>query len=234
MCLVGKMRCTMPQLCLVEDETDLLEILSLYLRNNGWDVIPLSTMLAANEYITTPVDLWVLDIMLPDGSGIELLKNIKAQYPEMPVIFISARGDSIDRVLGFEVGCDDYIAKPFLPIELVYRANKFLNTETTTGNTAQQKDSLDSFDTYHIDRKKRIVYDADTPVSLTSKEYEIVLYFLDNSSTALSRESILLKVWGNDFYGSDRVIDNYIKKLRKKLPNFSLETIYGFGYRFNI
>jgi len=224
----------MPKLCIVEDETDLLEILSLYLRNGGWDVIPLSTMLAANEYITTPVDLWVLDIMLPDGSGIELLKNIKAQYPEMPVIFISARGDSIDRVLGFEVGCDDYIAKPFLPIELVYRANKFLNTETITENIEQQKDSLDSFDTYQVDRKKRIVYDADTPISLTFKEYEIVLYFLDNSSTALSRESILLKVWGDDFYGSDRVVDNYIKKLRKKMPNFSLETIYGFGYRFNI
>ena len=219
----------MSKVCLVEDEQDLLDILSVYLKNNGWEVIPCHNLKCAKENIDSNIDLWVLDILLPDGSGIEILKEIKKKFPDKPVILMSARGDSIDRVLGFEVGCDDYISKPFLPTELIYRANKYL-----TISTQLSPSKIEYFSNYSIDRQKRLIFTSEEQVILTTKEYNVILYFLDNSSIAVSREILLNKIWGYDYYGNDRVVDNYIKKIRKKLPDFNIETIYGFGYRCNL
>lgn len=220
----------MLKICLVEDEEDLNKILSLYLERNNYECISCSTREEAMRHLYSDIDMWVVDIMLPDGSGIELLKNIKAVNKETPVIIISARGDSIDRLLGFEVGCDDYIPKPFLPEELIYRISKVFNAINKKPNIPK---NIISVGPYKIDKAKRNVYIEDKIIDLTSREFDIILYFLSNKSKAISRGELLQRYWEEDYYGSDRVVDNYIKNIRKKLPDLSIETIYGFGYRYN-
>lgn len=216
---------------LVEDEEDLNQILSVYLGRNNYSYISCKSLKEANEYIDCNIDLWVIDIMLPDGSGIELLKSIKSKNRDIPVILISARGDSIDRLLGFEVGCDDYIPKPFLPEELIFRIQKLLDNNKEKFTTS--KDIL-SIKNYKVNKVKRTIYDNDLPIDVTSREYDIILYFINNSSQAVTRDELLEKFWEKEYYGSDRVVDNYIKNIRKKLPRLTIETIYGYGYRCNI
>ena len=219
----------MKTICLIEDEADLNNILTLYLENNNWKVISCKNSSEAHTQLSKPIDLWILDIMLPDGNGFDILSEIKKADPTKPVILISARGDQIDRVLGFEFGCDDYIAKPFLPKELVYRVAKLF--EKTTNKTSN---TLLVCGPYIINKSHRLVMEEDVLIPLTSREYDLLLYFVKNKRLALSRDQMLQDVWEDDFYGSNRVVDNYIKNIRKKLPKIDIETIYGYGYRCNI
>lgn len=219
----------MRTICLIEDEADLNNILTLYLENNNWKVISCKNSSEALAQLSNSIDLWIVDIMLPDGNGFDILGEIKKADPRKPVILISARGDQIDRVLGFEFGCDDYIAKPFLPKELVYRVSKLFE-KTTNKNTKV----LVTCGPYTINKSHRLVMEEDVLIPLTSREYDLLLYFVKNKRLALSRDQVLQEVWEDDFYGSNRVVDNYIKNLRKKLPKIDIETIYGYGYRCNI
>ena len=222
----------MANICLIEDEKDLNQILKIYIEKEGHTVKPYYNMKSIFEKIgkNKEFDLYIIDIMLPDGSGIEILKKIK-NVENVPVILISARGDSIDRVLGFELGCDDYVAKPFLPMELVYRVSKLIKSKVD--NTIKDINIL-QFDGYTLDKSKRIVFLNQSKVDLTSREYDIVLYFLENKQIAISRDQLIENVWGGEYFGYDRIVDNYIKNIRKKLPLFNLETIYGYGYRCNL
>ncbi|MED4533908.1 response regulator transcription factor [Metabacillus fastidiosus] len=211
---------------LVEDEANLNELLTMYLKNENWSVSSFHTGEAARKVINTPPHLWILDIMLPDIDGYKLIREIKAATPEVPVIFISARDADIDRILGLELGSDDYIAKPFLPRELVIRAQKLL--ARTYENAANQRRSLAP---YVIDEKLRIAYLDGQDLNLTSKEFDLLCFFIHNEGQAFSREQVLLEVWGNDYFGSDRVVDDLVRRLRKKMPELKIETIYGYGYR---
>lgn len=222
----------MAKICLIEDEKDLNQILKLYLEQAGHKV---ASCLTKAEFLRlqntdSGFELYVLDIMLPDGNGIELLKMLKKENSAIPVILISARGESIDRVLGFEVGCDDYIAKPFLPAELVHRVNKALRLSSAL---SPQADIL-HFGPYIMDKNRRMVFHEENRVNLTSREYDLVLYLISNPSVALSRDTLIEKIWGEDCGSYDRVVDNYVKNIRKKLPEFPLETVYGYGYRCNL
>ncbi|MED4402939.1 response regulator transcription factor [Metabacillus fastidiosus] len=211
---------------LVEDEANLNELLTTYLKNESWSVSSFQTGEAARKVINKPPHLWILDIMLPDIDGYKLIREIKATTPEVPVIFISARDADIDRILGLELGSDDYIAKPFLPRELVIRAQKLL--ARTYENAANQRRSLAP---YVIDEKLRIAYLDGQDLNLTSKEFDLLCFFIHNEGQAFSREQVLLEVWGTDYFGSDRVVDDLVRRLRKKMPELKIETIYGYGYR---
>lgn len=214
---------------LVEDEENLNEILSHYIGEEGWRIQSFTRGVEAQKMIETPPDLWVLDIMLPDLDGIQLIKEIKDKTPEVPVIFISARNSDMDRIMGLELGSDDYLSKPFLPRELIIRMQKILNR--VYGHVSKMNNAIEEVDTYHVDRLKRIVCVGTTPVSLTSKEFDMLLLFINEKGKALSRDYILNAIWGHEAYYSDRVVDNLIKRLRKKLPKLKIETIYGYGYR---
>lgn len=214
---------------LVEDEEDLLQILAVYLEKNGWKVLTCSTVEEAQQQLHTQVDCWVVDIMLPDGSGFELLKEIKSFDNSIPVILISARGESIDRVIGFEIGCDDYITKPFLPAELVLRVKKILQNKSVSTKT-----DLLIIGPYKMDENRRIILSGDQEVDVTSREFDIIHFFIKHNQSAIPRELLLQQIWGEDYFGSERVVDNYIKRIRQKMPEFHIETIYGFGYRCNI
>ncbi|NLY67691.1 MAG: response regulator transcription factor [Tissierellia bacterium] len=210
---------------LVEDDKNLNLILSTYLKKEGWKVKSIFTGEEALNLINNPPDLWILDIMLPDIDGYQIIKEIKSSTPHIPVIFISARDADIDRILGLELGSDDYLAKPFLPRELVIRTKKLL--ERVYGSSSD----IMVISPYTIDIKGRRVKIADRFINLTSKEFDLLEYFVENQNQALSREQILKSVWGEDYFGTDRVVDDLVRRLRKKMPKLNIETIYGFGYR---
>ncbi|AEE90953.1 two-component response regulator [Tepidanaerobacter acetatoxydans Re1] len=210
---------------LVEDDKNLNLVLTSYLQKEGWQVVSFLTGNEAKQAIENPPDLWILDIMLPDIDGYHLLQEIKAVSPQVPIIFISARDADIDRVVGLELGSDDYLAKPFLPRELVIRSRNLLeriyspNTQTRT------------ISPYIINEASRMVKLNEEVIDLTSKEFDLLLYFVKNQGLAISREQILTNIWGTDYFGSDRVVDDLVRRLRKKMPQLCLETIYGYGYR---
>lgn len=212
---------------LVEDDENLNLVLSSYLKTEGWNVKSFLKGEDAKNTITTPPDLWILDIMLPDIDGYQLIKEIKSTTPDIPVIFISARDADIDRVVGLELGSDDYLAKPFLPRELVIRVKNLLDRLKPNLRTSH------NLPPYTINEDSRIVSIENDIIDLTSKEYDMLLYFAKNPNIALSREQILDNIWGNDYFGSDRVVDDLIRRLRKKAPELDIETIYGYGYRVN-
>ena len=218
----------MANICLIDDEKALNQVLKTYLERDGHSVAPYYCIQdiyrQANWY--SLYDLYIIDIMLPDGSGTELMRKIKDKNRNIPVILISARGECIDRVLGFEMGCDDYLAKPFLPAELCYRVSNLLKNN----NISLKK--LINFNGYSLDEAKRtICTEQQLQIPVTSKEFDIILYFVMHPSVAISRDQLLTYIWGESYYGYYRVVDNHIKNIRRKLPKFHLETIYGFGYR---
>ncbi len=210
---------------LVEDDKNLNLVLTTYLEKEGWNITSFLTGKEAQNQIPNPPDLWILDIMLPDIDGYQLIREIKVKTPNIPVIFISARDADIDRVVGLELGSDDYLAKPFLPRELVIRARNLLD------RFKQEKSTLDRLPPYTINKDSRLVSLDGETIDLTSKEYDLLIYLSNNQGVALSREQILNSIWGDDYFGSDRVVDDLIRRLRKKMPELDLETVYGFGYR---
>ncbi|AKF32017.1 response regulator transcription factor [Bacillus velezensis] len=215
---------------LVEDEDNLNELLTKYLENEGWNITSFTKGEDARKQMQPSPHLWILDIMLPDTDGYTLIKEIKEKDPDVPVIFISARDADIDRVLGLELGSNDYIAKPFLPRELIIRVQKLL--ELVYKEQPAAKKTGITVSSYNVIEDAREVYDeSGSLVNLTSKEFDLLLLFLHHKGHPFSREDILLKIWGHDYFGTDRVVDDLVRRLRKKMPGLKVETIYGFGYR---
>ncbi|MVX65594.1 response regulator [Clostridium chromiireducens] len=215
---------------LVEDEENLNHILKSYLEKDGFNVTSFFNGETARAAIEVNPHLWILDIMLPDIDGYQLIKEIKENNKQTPVIFISARDADLDRVIGLELGSDDYIAKPFLPRELVIRTKKLI--ERVYGQEVERDVLIISqICGYTIDEKKRIVKSGEETISLTSKEFDILMLFVKNQLIAFSREQILHNIWGDEYFGSDRVVDDLIRRLRKRMPNLRIETVYGYGYR---
>ncbi|MTI61548.1 MAG: response regulator transcription factor [Firmicutes bacterium] len=213
---------------LLEDENNLNQLLSSYLENEGWKVKSFLRGLEAKKVISENPHLWILDIMLPDIDGYQLIADIKEKYPTTPVIFISARDADLDRITGLEKGSDDYLAKPFSPRELVIRTRKLL--ERFYGKTVN---FTINYSKYNIDIKKRSILDEQEcrEILLTSKEFDLLEYFINNLQQALSRQQILHNIWENDYFGTERVVDDLIRRLRKKLPGLKIETLYGYGYK---
>lgn len=212
---------------LVEDEENLNDILKSYLENEGFQVTSFLSGEEARKFISTPPHLWVLDIMLPDIDGFQLLKEIKDKDKDIPAIFISARDADIDRIIGLEMGSDDYISKPFMPRELVIRVQKLLKRVYGT----EKNKNVTTIDEYFIDMDKRIVKNNINEVIMTSSEFDLLVLLINKKGGAISREQILNNLWGDDYFGSDRVVDDLVRRLRKKLPKLKIETIYGHGYR---
>ena len=213
-------------ICIVEDEKDLNELVKRYLEKEGYDVRSYLTYNDALAHVEDDdVHLWILDIMLDDKSGFELIDEIKNKTRDIPVIFMSARDKEFDRIIGLEKGSDDYITKPFSPKELVLRVNNIIRRVYKDYQTNMIVDG------YEVDELQRVVYNNAKVVDLTTKEFDLLMLFAHNRGTAFSREQILLKVWETNYYGSDRVVDDTLRRLRRKLPSLSIHTIYGFGYR---
>ncbi len=213
---------------IVDDERDLLNLVKKYLEKEGYEVRTFSNGESALKAINEKVHLWLLDIMLGgDINGYDLIKQIKKENP-VPTIFVSARDQEFDRIIGLEMGSDDYITKPFSMREMLLRVNNVIKRVY-----GDMDNNLIHYASYIIDKAKRMIFLNSVPISLTSKEIDMVLLLIENINISFTRDQLLNKVWGNNYFGSDRVVDDLIKRIRKKMPEFNIETIYGYGYRLS-
>ena len=207
----------MYKICLVEDEESLNDLITAYLKKEGYEVVSCKTGKSALE-VTEKIDLWILDIMLGDDiSGYDIIKKLREKDTQVPVIFTSARDQELD----------NYITKPYSPKELILRVNKLIKR-------VYNKDfSKIEYEDYSIDMERRSVYDnkEQKEVVLTTLEFDLLLMFLKEKGRSFEREEILNKVWGDDYFGSDRVVDDLVRRVRGKMPRININTIYGFGYR---
>lgn len=211
---------------LVEDEKDLNSLISTYLEKAGYNVISFYNGEDALKNINLNAHLWILDIMLGDSvSGYDIIKAIRKSNEEIPVIFTSARDQDLDKIIGLELGSDDYITKPYSPKELVLRVNNMIKRVYTKDINKLV------YDKYTIDLDKRCVYLDNKELNLTTLEFDLLYMFITNKNKSFSREEILNEVWGNDYFGTDRVVDDLVRRLRKKMPDININTIYGYGYR---
>lgn len=220
----------MYKIAVVEDEKDLASIVSKYFINEGFECSYFLTGEEALKHIDDEFHIWILDIMLPGSiNGYDLLKKLREKNKFIPVMFSSARDQDIDKIMGLELGSDDYLAKPYSVRELVLRVKNLLSRVYGSGkidNTSNIK-----YSGYEIEIEKRFVKKDNENINLTSKEYDLLIFLLDNKGRAFSRDQILNSVWGTEYFGSDRVVDDLMRRLRQKMPDLSVETIYGFGYR---
>lgn len=216
-------------ICLVEDEKSLSDLIKTYLQKEGYNVIQFFNGNDALNYVGQVSDLWILDIMLQDDvTGYDIIKKIRETDSNIPVIFTSARDQDIDKIIGLEMGSDDYLAKPFSTKELVLRVNKLINR-------IYKEKEVDSivYNDYIVDLNKRVAKEMNAEIKLTTLEFDLLLMFLNNKNITFSREEILRKIWGEDYFGSDRAVDDLVRRLRKKMPKLNVSTIYGYGYRLS-
>ena len=216
-------------ICLVEDEVDLANLIKNYLEKAGYNVVSFTKGREAINYIRNDVNLWILDIMLGDDvNGYDIIKAIREKDEEVPVIFTSARDQDLDKILGLELGSDDYITKPYSSKELVLRVNKIIKRVYKDENT-----STLNYEDYAIDLTKRMVFENGKEIKLTTLEFDLLILFLKNKDKSFTRDEILDAIWGSDYFGSDRVVDDLVRRLRKKLPKLNLNSIYRYGYRLS-
>lgn len=217
--------------CLVEDEVDLASLIKTYLEKAGYNVVSFAKGSDAINYIGNVVHIWILDIMLGDDiNGYDIIKAIREKDEDVPVIFTSARDQDLDKILGLELGSDDYITKPYSSKELVLRVNKIIKRVYKDDNN---NNNILIYDTYTIDLTRRIVLQNDKEIKLTTLEFDLLVLFIKNKEKCFTREEILDEVWGKDYFGSDRVVDDLVRRVRKKLPKLNVNSIYGYGYRLS-
>ncbi|MFS0749041.1 response regulator transcription factor [Oceanobacillus sp. 1P07AA] len=215
---------------LVEDDTNIQNIVSAYLKKEGYQ----TTILDNAEdgwklWENNPPDMWILDIMLPGMDGYEFCKKIRNES-DVPIIIISAKDEEIDKILGLELGGDDYLTKPFSPRELIARVKRLFKRSTSGRQDDIEEDRVKVDQLLVYKNERRVFFEGDE-FETTSKEYDMLLLLAENPNRAFSREELLMKIWGNDYFGSDRAVDDLIKRIRKKMGNIPLETVWGFGYR---
>lgn len=218
-------------IAIVEDDPNIQHIVTAYLEKEGYMVTVFDRAEDAWElWEKNPPDMWILDIMLPGIDGYEFCKRIRNKS-DVPIIIISAKDEEIDRILGLELGSDDYLTKPFSPRELVARVKR-LFTRIQPGQERDeqllQKLRVNQMVVYKNERR---LYWYGEEVEVTTKEFDMLLLFATYPDRAFSREELLQHVWGDDYFGSDRAVDDLVKRIRKKLPSIPLETVWGFGYR---
>ncbi len=222
------------KILVADDDQIVHESLGIYLKAEGYEPVDVYDGNAAIQAVTSDVALCVLDIMMPGRSGIEVCKEIR-KNSQLPIIMLTAKGEEVDRILGLELGADDYIVKPFSPREVVARIKAVLRR-------TQEKQEGDgtalTFNGLSIDLKSYTVTLRGEPVICTPKEIEILHMLASNPGQVFTREQLLNRVWGYDFAGETRTVDTHIKRIRAKLESeglgWSIKTIYGVGYKFEV
>ena len=213
-------------IALVEDEKDLNDLIKTYLEKEGYNVTSYYNGDTAIKDSNKDYHLWILDIMLGDDiSGYDIIKKIREDNNDVPVIFTSARDKDLDKIIGLELGSDDYITKPYSPKELVLRVNNIIRRVYT-----KERQKI-TYKDYIIDLDKRMAFQGDEDLNLTTLEFDLLYMFVTNKEKSFSRDDILNNIWGENYFGTDRVVDDLIRRLRKKMPLLDINTIYGYGYR---
>lgn len=225
------------RLVIIEDEKDIVELVRYNLRKEGFEVQAFQRGKEGLDFLRrNPVDLVLLDILLPDADGFEICRRLRAdaRMAFLPVIFLTAKGEEIDRVLGLEIGADDYVVKPFSPRELVARIKAVLRRQERGG----EKREIVESGGLHLDSRTQEVSVAGKPVVLSALEFKLLHFLASHPRHVFSRDRLLDEVWGQDRFVTPRTVDVHIRRLREKIepqpdrPRF-LQTVRGAGYRFS-
>lgn len=224
------------KLLIVDDEIDILNLLEYNFRKSGFNVITAKDGPEAIELAREgKPDLVVLDIMLPNMEGTEVLRRLKSNEAtsKIPVIMLTAKGEEVDKIVGFELGAEDYITKPFSPRELILRVRAVLKRSKDTGIAAEKADVLRAGDLLVDLSRHRVIVDEDD-IKLSSTEFNLLVELLRSKGRVLSRDTLLDRAWGTDCFVIPRTVDTHVRRLRAKLKNAGdyIETIRGVGYRF--
>ena len=214
----------------VEDEASIASFVALYLKNAGYTVkaVANGTDALAQVEAEQPA-LIVLDLMLPDMDGIEVCRRIR-QRQDVPIVMLTARDEDIDKIIGLEVGADDYMTKPFNPRELVARVKSILRRSTPQRRDAETAEIRHG--ELHVDAGRREVHIGDEEIQLAPKEFDLLWELLDHRGVVLTRDQLLERVWGYTFAGDTRTVDVHVRQVRRKLGDASpIVTVWGVGYK---
>lgn len=214
------------RILIVDDEVKIRTVLKEYLIHAGYEICEACDGLEAIQAVNTmPIDLIIMDVMMPNLDGVSAIKEIKKEH-DIPIIVLSARTEEYDRLYGFDAGADDYVTKPFSLKEMVARVNVILK---------RKQKITTKIDGILIDFEGRNVYVDDVRIELTQKEFQLLTYLIKNKGVAISRNKLLLDVWGYEGCKDDRTIDTHIKMLRNRLGQYKnyIVTLRGYGYKFD-
>lgn len=226
----------MVRVLLVEDEASIRRFVAINLERNQFEVVEASSGADARlALVGDAIDFVILDLMLPDIDGFELCEEIRKSHPSMPIIILSARGEDLDRVMGLELGADDYMVKPFNPLELVARIRTVLRR--TMVNVVEVKDHKIISGPFQLDSLSKQIVKSGQLLKLTLREFQIMEYFIANKNISISRHDLLDAIWGEDYFGDIKTVDVHIRRLREKIEDdpsnpIYIETVWGHGYRY--
>ena len=221
------------RILVIDDDENISKVIRLYLEKEGMEVLLAADGKTGLELFSKDnPDLVLLDIMMPEMDGIEVIKNIRRDSA-VPVIMLTAKGDTFDKVLALELGADDYIVKPFEPKELIARIKAVIRRSE---NAPEQEDTI-RYENIEISLSKYTVVYCRKKLELPPKELELLYFLASHPNKVFTREQLLQKVWEFDFYGDSRTVDVHIKRLREKLgeqPSWQIKTVWGVGYKFEV
>lgn len=224
------------KILLVEDEESIRKFLRINLERSGFEVYEASSGEEGIEKAReNPIDVVILDIMLPGIDGFVVCQILREEFPQIGIIMLTAKSQDVDKIMGLEYGTDDYMIKPFNPLELVLRVKSLLRRMKSS--RAGRKDAAISSGPFKIDTYSQKLYKNGQEIELTPTEYSIMKFFIENPGKALTRDEILNFVWGYDFIGDSKIVDVNIRRLRAKIednpgsPQY-IETVWGTGYRW--
>ncbi|MFR1500214.1 MAG: response regulator [Monoglobus pectinilyticus] len=226
-----------PKILIVDDEENICELVCLYIEKEGFDaIIANDGQEAVAKFNKEKPDLILLDIMLPIKDGWQVCREIRAQS-KVPIIMLTAKGETFDKVLGLELGADDYVVKPFEPKELIARIRAVLRRSADSVDEKADEDEL-SFDGLKINQSTYEVYIDDKKVEMPPKEFELLYFLAKNTNKVFTRDQLLDEIWGYEFFGDSRTVDVHIKRIREKLEGenrtWALKTVWGVGYKFEV
>lgn len=224
------------KILVVDDDTNICELLRLYLEKEGYSVtIANSGMQAVKLFAEHQPDLMLLDIMLPELDGWQVCREIR-KTSSAPIIMLTAKGETFDKVLGLELGADDYVVKPFDAKEVMARVKAVLRRTTGESESTENEKKIVVYDNLEINIQNYEMKVKGVPVDTPPKELELIYHFASNPNRVYTRDQLLDEVWGFDYYGDSRTVDVHVKRLREKLEGVSdkwcLKTVWGVGYKF--
>ncbi|HHT97835.1 MAG TPA: response regulator transcription factor [Clostridiales bacterium] len=228
----------MQRILIADDNSDITDVLSTYSKMEGLEpLIAADGEEALRLFEEHNPDVVLLDVMMPKEDGYEVCRRIR-QKSNVPVILITARGEDFDKIMGLDIGADDYIVKPFSPREVMARVRAVLR-RINPNSTVTESESIVRINNLTINLEEYSLYIEDTKISLTKKEIETMWTLANNPNKVFTRDNLLDSLWGFDYFGDSRTVDSHIKRLRAKLnkvdhPDWAIETIWGVGYKFEI
>lgn len=227
---------TNDKVLVIEDELPIRKLISFNLSRSNFEVIETGEGAAALRLVKEEnPSIVILDLMLPDSDGFEICAKLRELDPLLPIIILSARGQDMDKIMGLELGADDYMVKPFNPLELTARVRTILRRARP--QVSEEKNSKQQIGPFLIDMKTQRLYKSGKLLKLTAREYQLMKLFFERSGQPLNRNDLLDEIWGANYFGDPKTVDVHIRRLREKVEDNPsnpayLKTIWGFGYCF--